>query len=88
MTDSPDARPEAPAAAPRIGPQRIDQYYPLSMVRADLAKRWTLEETDYRMGKVTDEIRLATASDGKTIDVTDKDVQHGQTTTYKLDKQP
>ena len=48
----------------------------------------TVEETDYRMGKVTDEIRLATAGDGKTIDVTDKDVEHGQTTTYKLDKQP
>jgi cyclic pyranopterin phosphate synthase len=33
-----------------IGPQRVDQYLPLSLVRADLAKRWTLEETDYRTG--------------------------------------
>jgi cyclic pyranopterin phosphate synthase len=33
-----------------IGPQRVDQYYPLSMVRARLARRWTLEETDYRTG--------------------------------------
>lgn len=48
----------------------------------------TVEETDYRMGKMTDEIRLAAAKDGKTIDVTDKDVQHGQTTSFKLDKQP
>jgi hypothetical protein len=48
----------------------------------------TVEETDYRLGRVMDEIRLAAAKDGKTIDVTDKDVEHGQTTTYKLDKQP
>jgi hypothetical protein len=47
----------------------------------------TLDETDYRMGKVTDEIHYAAAKDGKTIDVTDKDVQHGQTTTFTLDKQ-
>jgi hypothetical protein len=48
----------------------------------------TVDETDYRLGKVTDEIHLAAAKDGKSIDVTDKDVQHGQTTTYTLDKQP
>jgi hypothetical protein len=48
----------------------------------------TVEETDYRLGKMTDEIRLAAAKDGKTIDITDKDVQHGQTTTFTLDKQP
>ncbi len=29
---------------------RIAQYLPLSMVRADLKKRWTLEETDHRTG--------------------------------------
>jgi cyclic pyranopterin phosphate synthase len=29
---------------------RLAQYLPLSMVRADLRKRWTLEETDYRTG--------------------------------------
>ena len=33
-----------------IGAQRVDQYYPLSMVRAGLMKRWTLEETDYSTG--------------------------------------
>jgi cyclic pyranopterin phosphate synthase len=33
-----------------IGEQRVDQYYPLSMVRANLRKRWTLEETDYQTG--------------------------------------
>jgi hypothetical protein len=47
----------------------------------------TVDETDYRMGKVTDEIHLAAAKDGKTVDVTDKDVQHGQTTTFTLDRQ-
>jgi len=48
----------------------------------------TVEETDTRAGKVTDEIHLAAAADGKTIQVTDKDVQHDQITTFTLDKQP
>ena len=30
--------------------QRVDQYLPLSMVRAELKKRWTLEEIDYNTG--------------------------------------
>jgi hypothetical protein len=47
----------------------------------------TVEETDHRKGKVTDEIRLAASKDGKTVDVTDKDPVHGQTTTYTLEKQ-
>ena len=29
---------------------RLDQYLPLSMVRAELQRRWTLDETDYRTG--------------------------------------
>jgi len=29
---------------------RLDQYLPLSLVRAELQRRWTLEETDYRTG--------------------------------------
>ncbi len=29
---------------------RIEQYLPLSMVRASLQRRWTLDETDYRTG--------------------------------------
>ena len=29
---------------------RVDQYLPLSVVRADLRKRWTLDESDYRTG--------------------------------------
>ena len=33
-----------------IGEQRIDQYWPLSMLRAQLAGTWTLEEIDYRTG--------------------------------------
>jgi hypothetical protein len=48
----------------------------------------TVEETDYRAGKVTDEIHMAAAADGKTLDVTDKDVEHHQITTYTADKQP
>jgi hypothetical protein len=47
----------------------------------------TVLETDHRMGKVTDEIRIAAAKDGKTVEVTDKDPVHGQTTTYTLEKQ-
>jgi len=33
-----------------IEPDRLDQYLPLSLVRARLAEKWTLEETDYRTG--------------------------------------
>jgi hypothetical protein len=47
----------------------------------------TVEETDHRQGKVVDQIRLALAKDGNTIMVTDKDIAHGQTVTYKLEKQ-
>jgi GTP 3',8-cyclase len=32
------------------GENRVDQYLPLSLVRARLAQRWTLEELDYRSG--------------------------------------
>ena len=46
-----------------------------------------VEETDHRQGKVTDVIHLATAADGKSIKIEDKDVAHGQTTTFTLDKQ-
>ena len=33
-----------------IGEQRVDQYLPISMVRAQLKRRWTLEDIDYRTG--------------------------------------
>lgn len=33
-----------------IGQGRLDQYLPLSMVRAHIAERYTLEDTDYRTG--------------------------------------
>ena len=33
-----------------VGEQRLDQYLPLSMVRARLAQRFTLREIDYRTG--------------------------------------
>ena len=32
------------------GPERLDQYLPLSMARANIQRRWTLDETDYRTG--------------------------------------
>jgi hypothetical protein len=47
----------------------------------------TVLETDHRLGKATDEVRLAVADDGKTIRAEDKDLAHGQTTTYMLEKQ-
>jgi len=46
-----------------------------------------VEETDHRQGKVIDVIHLATAADGKSIKVEDKDVAHEQTVTFTLDKQ-
>jgi len=33
-----------------IGEQRVDQYIPISMVRAQLKRRWTLEDVDHRTG--------------------------------------
>ena len=47
----------------------------------------TILETDSRKGKVTDEIHIAAAADGKTINYEVKDIEHGQTTTLVLDKQ-
>ncbi|HVZ00752.1 MAG TPA: GTP 3',8-cyclase MoaA [Dongiaceae bacterium] len=32
------------------GERRLDQFYPLSLVRAELRKRWTLRDIDYRTG--------------------------------------
>jgi cyclic pyranopterin phosphate synthase len=32
------------------GETRVEQYLPLSMVRAKLAEKWTLEEIDYQSG--------------------------------------
>jgi cyclic pyranopterin phosphate synthase len=32
------------------GEDRLDQYLPLSVVRAKLQRKWTLDETDYRTG--------------------------------------
>ncbi len=32
------------------GEERLDQYWPVSMVRAELAKRWTLVDSDYTTG--------------------------------------
>ncbi|HXW73192.1 MAG TPA: hypothetical protein VEK10_00150 [Steroidobacteraceae bacterium] len=46
-----------------------------------------VQETDSRDGKVTDEIHLAAAKDGQSIEVTDNDVMHHQITTFTLEKQ-
>jgi hypothetical protein len=48
----------------------------------------TVEEIDHRQGKVVDEIQMAAAKDGKTVQVTDRDLAHGQTVSFTLDKQP
>lgn len=32
------------------GETRLEQYWPLSMLRAELQKRWTLNEIDYKTG--------------------------------------
>lgn len=47
----------------------------------------TVEETNHRRGKVVDQIRLEPAKDGNTITVTDKDISHGQTVTYIMERQ-
>ena len=42
-----------------IGEGRLDQYLPLSMVRARLAERFTLEDLDYRTGGPARYVRVA-----------------------------
>jgi cyclic pyranopterin phosphate synthase len=42
-----------------VGETRLDQYLPLSMVRARLAERFTLEEIDYRTGGPARYVRVA-----------------------------
>ena len=42
-----------------VGEDRLDQYLPLSLVRARLAERYTLEETDYRTGGPARYVRVA-----------------------------
>jgi cyclic pyranopterin phosphate synthase len=41
------------------GENRLDQYLPLSLVRARLARRWTLDEIDYRSGGPARYVRVA-----------------------------
>ena len=41
------------------GETRVEQYLPLSMVRAQLAEKWTLEEIDYRSGGPARYVRVA-----------------------------
>ena len=42
-----------------IGENRLDQYLPLSMVRARLAERFTLDDIDYRTGGPARYVRVA-----------------------------
>jgi cyclic pyranopterin phosphate synthase len=42
-----------------IGEDRLDQYLPLSIVRARLAERYTLEDLDYRTGGPARYVRVA-----------------------------
>jgi cyclic pyranopterin phosphate synthase len=42
-----------------VGEVRLDQYLPLSMVRAQLAERFTLEDIDYRTGGPARYVRVA-----------------------------
>jgi cyclic pyranopterin phosphate synthase len=42
-----------------VGEGRLDQYLPLSMVRARLAERYTLDEIDYRTGGPARYVRVA-----------------------------
>ncbi len=41
------------------GENRLDQYLPLSLLRPRLARRWTLEEIDYRTGGPARYMRVA-----------------------------
>ncbi len=41
------------------GEMRLDQYWPLSMVRAELRKRWTLEDSDHATGGPARYMRVA-----------------------------
>jgi len=47
----------------------------------------TVLEIDRRLGKVTDEMHMAVASDGKSVAVIDHDLNHGRIVTFTLDRQ-
>jgi cyclic pyranopterin phosphate synthase len=40
------------------GENRLDQYYPISLLRSEMARRWTLEETSERTGGPARYVRL------------------------------
>jgi hypothetical protein len=69
------------------------QQYPIqgdpgkTTVKVKRIDNHNVVETDSRDGKVTDEVHLAAAKDGKTIEVTDHDLLHHQITTFTLDRQ-
>ncbi len=41
------------------GENRLDQFYPISLLRAHLARRWTLQESDHRTGGPARYVRIA-----------------------------
>jgi cyclic pyranopterin phosphate synthase len=41
-----------------VGAERVDQYLPLSLVRARLAEKFTFEETDYQTGGPSRYVRI------------------------------
>jgi hypothetical protein len=58
-----------------------------TMVSVKRLDNYNVQQTDSRGGKVTDEIHLAAARDGRTIQVTVHDLIHHQITTVTLDRQ-
>ena len=46
------------------GEMRLDQYLPLSLVRARLAQSWTLDEIDYRTGGPARYVRVRETGGG------------------------
>lgn len=47
----------------------------------------TIEESDKRQGKLVEVIRSSVSADGKTLKVEDRDLEHGTTMRYTMDKQ-
>jgi hypothetical protein len=58
-----------------------------TMVRVKRINDRTVDETDSRQGRVTDEIRYVVSTDGQTVEVTDNDMIHHQITTFTLERQ-
>lgn len=75
---------EAPLDGQQVPLKGDPSHVMVSVKRIDAN---TILETNHRDGKVTDEIHIAAAADGKTITYQDKNLETGQTETMILDKQ-